>query len=251
MSKTGSWFDDETLWRELHPFMFPPERFAQAATEIGKMLKLARPAGRAALDLGCGPGRCSLALARRGFRVTGVDKTAFLLNKARRNARQEGRAIEFVKADMRDFVRPDAFHLAISMYTTFGYFDEPADDLKVLRNVLASLKPGGRIFMEMMGKEVITRNYMKTIVEDHPDGAVLVQRNTPYDAWRRNRCEWLLIRGDRVKRYAFTLRLFSGGELADLLERAGFVKVRLFGSFDGVEYGLAAQRLIAVAEKAA
>jgi len=46
---------------------------------------------------------------------------------------------------------------AINLFTSFGYFEDPADDLQVARNLHESLKPGGKLVMEMMGKEVLAR----------------------------------------------------------------------------------------------
>ncbi len=151
------WFDDNAYWRELYPSMFTEERFAAAPEQIEKVLALAEPIGKAALDLCCGPGRCSIALARAGFRVTGVDKTKFLLDKARAKARAAKVKIEWVHADMRDFARPEAYDFALSMWTSFGYFDDKREDIQVLENILTSLKPGGVVLLEMMGKERLAR----------------------------------------------------------------------------------------------
>ena len=81
------WFDDDTFWQELYPFMFSGQRFAGTAERVEKVLALTRPRGKVALDLCCGPGRYSIALAQAGFTVTGVDRTSYLLNKARAKAR--------------------------------------------------------------------------------------------------------------------------------------------------------------------
>ena len=105
------WFDDDSFWRDMYPFLFPEQRFADAVEQVHKALKLTRPKGKVALDLCCGPGRCSIALARRGFIVTGVDRTRFLLDKARAKARAAKIKIEWVQQDMRDFMRPDTYHL--------------------------------------------------------------------------------------------------------------------------------------------
>jgi 2-polyprenyl-3-methyl-5-hydroxy-6-metoxy-1,4-benzoquinol methylase len=144
--KTGrrkkEWFDDEAFWRELYPFMFSGRRIAEADEQMAKVLALTKPAGKAVLDLCCGDGRCSIALAKKGFRVTGVDRTAYLLNKARARTRSASLKIEWVREDMRDFVRPAAFDLVISMFTSFGYFDDKGEDLRVLENMFASLRAG-------------------------------------------------------------------------------------------------------------
>ena len=98
-ARKKEWFDDETLWRDLYPFMFSPDRFAAARFETQQAVRLSRPPGKRVLDLCCGPGRCAVPLAKRGFVVTGVDRTKFLLNKARALARRFGVRIEWVQAD--------------------------------------------------------------------------------------------------------------------------------------------------------
>src|SRR5260370_1208944 len=105
-TRKREWFDDDSFWRELYPFLFPKERIADADEQIAKALALTKPTGKSVLDLCCGPGRCSMALAKRGFSVTGVDRTKYLLDKARARATAEGVKIEWVQKDMRDF---DAF----------------------------------------------------------------------------------------------------------------------------------------------
>ena len=71
-TRKKEWFDDDAFWRELYPFMFPKERIADADEQIAKALALTKPAGKSVLDLCCGPGRCGIALAKRGFSVTGA-----------------------------------------------------------------------------------------------------------------------------------------------------------------------------------
>lgn len=60
------WFDDDSFLHELYPFMFPKERMAVAEEQIEKVLALTKPLGKSVLDLCCGPGRCSIALAKGG-----------------------------------------------------------------------------------------------------------------------------------------------------------------------------------------
>ena len=244
------WFDDNAYWRELYPSMFTEERFAAAPEQIEKVLALAEPIGKAALDLCCGPGRCSIALARAGFRVTGVDKTKFLLDKARAKARAAKVKIEWVHADMRDFVRPEAYDFALSMWTSFGYFDDKREDIQVLENILTSLKPGGVVLLEMMGKERLARMLQPTTSDVLPDGSQLIQRHEIFDDWTRIRNEWILIRKGKARSFKFHHTIYSGQELRDRMERVGFVHVRLFGNLDGDAYGQNASRLVAVGRKA-
>src|SRR5512132_403912 len=126
------WFADETFWAETYPFEFPGPVIDAGVAQVEKALTLSGIAGGEALDLGCGPGRHAIPLARRGFQVTAVDLSPFHLAKARERAEMAQVAVEFVQSDMRAFVRADAFDLAVSFFTSFGYFEDPADDLRVL-----------------------------------------------------------------------------------------------------------------------
>jgi 2-polyprenyl-3-methyl-5-hydroxy-6-metoxy-1,4-benzoquinol methylase len=120
-TRKKEWFDDDSFWRELYPFMFSKKRMAEADEQVAKALALTKPPGKSALDLCCGPGRCSVSLANRGFSVTGVDRTKYLLDKARAKARAAHVKIEWVQKDMRDFVRADSFSLVISMFTSWEH----------------------------------------------------------------------------------------------------------------------------------
>ena len=240
------WFDKDAFWRDLFSNMFPEKRFEDTPAEIEKVLTLVKPNGKAVLDLCCGPGRCAISLARRGFEVTGVDRTKFLLDKAKTRAKKAGARVEWIEMDMRDFVRPESYNLILSMFTSFGYFDDKREDLTVLRNIFASLKPGGVCLIEMMGKEILARIFQPTRSEILPDGTRFIGRGEIFDEWTRVRNEWILVKNGRARSYTFHHTIYSGQEIRDRMEQVGFAGVRIFGSLDGEEYGLQAERLIAV-----
>jgi ubiquinone/menaquinone biosynthesis C-methylase UbiE len=243
------WFDDDTFWRELYPFMFPEKRFADAVAQIGKVLKLIKPKGKAVLDLCCGPGRWTISLAQKGFSVTGVDRTKFLLNVAKTKAKADKVKIEWVRVDMRDFLRPNSFDLVLSMFTSFGYFDKADEDQLVLRNMFTNLKAGGVCLIDVAGKEQVARIYQATTSEHKANGDLLVRRHRVTDAWFRIHNEWILIRRGRATTFKFHHTIYSARELQDRLEQAGFDDVKLFGSFQGDAYDQNALRLIAVARR--
>jgi SAM-dependent methyltransferase len=248
-ARKKEWFDDDSFWRELYPIMFPQGRIADADEQVAKALALTTPAGKSVLDLCCGPGRCSIALAKKGYSVTGVDRTKYLLEKARKRARAADLKIEWVLKDMRDFARPDSFALVISMFTSFGYFDDKHDDMIVLENMFASLQPGGACLIEVLGKERLAKILQPTIATVLPDGNLMVERHEIFDDWTRVRNEWILIRDGKAKAFHFYHTVYSGQELRDLMQRAGFVSVTLHGNLDGDEFGPNAERLVAIGRK--
>ncbi len=243
------WFDDDSFWKGTYPYMFPDAKFINAVTEVKKLLKLVKPKGRSVLDLCCGPGRCSVLLAKRGYEVTGVDLSPFLLNKAKLFGRKSRVDIEWIRSDMRDFIRPYAFDLVISMFTSFGYFEDKQEDLLVLKNIFTNLKPGGSLLMDMGSKERLARIFQSTVSNTWPDGTITINKHIILDNFTRIQNEWIIIRKGKTSKFEFTDTIYSGQEIIDRLELAGFVNIRLYGNLDGGEYGLNAQRLIAVAEK--
>jgi SAM-dependent methyltransferase len=237
------WFEDETFWQTFYPWMFGERQMAAAPGEVDRVLALSGIERGRILDLCCGAARHALILAQKGFEVTGVDRSAFLLDKARQ--RTAGSNVELVQSDMRDFIRPGAFDLSLSLFTSFGYFDTRDEDLAVLRNVRASLKKGGVFVIDVIGKEYLIARPSPTRWELWPGGEILVQHYDVFPGWGRIRVQWLLVDGERARRFAFEHNLYSGQELAALLDRAGFVDVRIFGNLDGAPYDAAATRLVA------
>jgi SAM-dependent methyltransferase len=243
------WFEDEEFWRELYPYMFPPERLASGGDEVAQILALAGAAGHNVLDLCCGPGRHSVAFALQGYAVTGVDRSPLLLDKARQRAIENSAAVEWVQEDMRRFVRPAAFHLACSLFTSFGYFETDEEELRVLRNVHESLKPGGVFVMEMIGKERLARTWESARSMRYPDGTRVIQHAEVRNDWTRIHCEWIVLRDGRARSFHFEHTAYSGRELKDRLFQSGFPDVRLFGNMQGAAYDRDAARLVAVARK--
>ena len=243
------WFGDEAFWNKLYPFLFTDSKVEAAESEVDSVMRLTGIAHGDVLDLACGPGRHSVALAKQGFRVTGVDLSSFLLGKVRERAGPENVDVEWVQEDMRRFVRPDSFDLAMSLFSSLGYFETRDDDLQVLRNVGQSLRKGGALFVEVMGKEPLARGFQATTSKELADGSLLVERHEIVDDWTRVSNDWTVIENVAATTFRFEFRVYSGRELKDLLITAGFADVRLYGGYDGREYGLDAERLVAVARK--
>ncbi len=106
---------------------------------------LALESGMRVLDVGCGPGRHSLALARRGVDVVGVDHSPEFVRLARDAAATEGLPATFEELDVRELERPGEFDAAICLcqggFGLLGGRDETA----VFGRIAATLRPGGRL----------------------------------------------------------------------------------------------------------
>ena len=244
----NEWFADEDFWVTTYPFMFPDSRIEAARAEADQILALAGRTEGDVLDLACGPGRHSMALAQRGLAVTGVDRSSFLLDKARARAKELGLTVEWVQSDMRDFTRPAAFDLALSLFTSFGFFRDDADNQRVLDNVAVSLRPGGVLVLDMVGKEVLARIFNPTSSLETPDG-IVVQRRNVVDNWNRMQNEWILLQRETARTFRFSHWIYSGREIERMFHDAGFTHVRLCADFLGTPYGLDSRRLVVVGRK--
>ena len=243
------WYEDEGFWDGTYPFMFSERMFCSAENEAGSVVDLAGLGKGDILDLACGPGRHATALAKKGFRVTGVDLSSLLLEKAKDLARAEGVNVEWLREDMRRFVRPEAFDLVMSMFTSFGYFDDRRDDITVLQNIHQNLRTGGALVMDVMSKEWLAREFTPTTSEELADGRLLVRQHEIVDDWSRVKNRWTVIDKGRAKTLSFQHAIYSGVELKDRLLKVGFTAVQLFGGLDRRAYDLDATRLVAVARK--
>jgi SAM-dependent methyltransferase len=221
-----------------------PQEVAQIISLLGLQ------PGAAILDLCCGVGRHSLEFARRGYSVTGVDRTAAYLQTARDAAVIEGLAVEWVEADAREFLRPGAFSLAINLYTSFGYFEDPAEDQRVAENLFCSLKSAGTLVMDLMGKERLARIFSPRSWEELPDGSLFLQERKIRDDWTWIENRWILVKDGQQREFTLGHRLYDGAGLRTLLLDSGFESVTLYGDMDGTPYNNEARRLVAVARKA-
>jgi cyclopropane fatty-acyl-phospholipid synthase-like methyltransferase len=171
------------------------EPFTQATRAEVEFLieQLQLPKGASILDMGCGTGRHSVALAERGFAVTGVDLSEQMLEKARARAAAANTQLVFLRADATTFRSEPAFDAAIGLCEgamgLLGQGDDPIErDLTVLRNIHAALKPGGQLIVNALNVfrvarsvgqdpqadsfDVMSQTTLNTMVFETPQGPV-------------------------------------------------------------------------------
>lgn len=249
MRKRNIWFQNKDFWRSVHPILFRQRRREMATEDVNNIISLLKlKRGAKILDLCCGVGRHSLEFARRGYLVTGVDLTAMYIREARREAKREGLAIDFVQQDMRRFRRTNTFGAVINLFTSFGYFKTQRDDVRVAEHMHTALKKGGFFVLELMGKEVLARIYQPRDWYEL-QGAIIMEERLPSSDWSTLENRWIILKGNRKKEFRFKLRFYSAVELTMLLKQAGFRKTDVYGDLAGAPYDSKATRLIAVARK--
>ncbi|HET8844340.1 MAG TPA: class I SAM-dependent methyltransferase [Ktedonobacteraceae bacterium] len=138
------------LWFKLFMPLQNEEWTQNDAAFIARQLPL--PRYRRVLDLACGQGRHALALAKRGYQVTGLDRDEAAIAEARQRARAGRQNIEYIVGDMLQLDNlPGTFDGIISMWQSFCYFDE-ATNMGLLRSIFHRLAPGGRFIVDMYNR---------------------------------------------------------------------------------------------------
>jgi SAM-dependent methyltransferase len=143
--------------------------------------ELELPCGASILDVGCGTGRHSVELAKRGYAVTGVDLSAKMLAKAAEAANASGVHVEWVHSDATRFSLHNQFDGAICLceggFGLLGSRDDPIEHpLAILRNVSRSLKPQAMaMFTVLNGAALIRKSQQEDVEEGHFDPLAMVE----------------------------------------------------------------------------
>jgi SAM-dependent methyltransferase len=235
-------------WLQAVPLRIPPE---QTSAEVDFVLSaLDLPTGARVLDVPCGHGRHSVELARRGYRVTGIDLSAAYLERARAAARQARVEIELLRADMRELPFAGGFDAALNLWTSFGYLESDEEDQRALEAMARALEPGGLWLGDLLNALWVTRNLEEQGRTELEDGTVVLE-DRRFDARSgRNDVAWTIERPDgHHVELASSLRLYTLPELDSMLGRAGLQVDGTWGDFEGSEYGPDSHRLIVRARK--
>lgn len=204
---------------------------------------LQAPAGGRILDVPCGNGRLSAALARRGYAMTGIDIAVEFIEEARTNA-----AVEWVCGDMRDLPGPATFDAAFCWGNSFGYLDDQGN-IEFLRAVHRALKPGARFAIE--AGAIAEALYPRLEAEaTHRAGDVTMHIANSYDA-RRGRLDtqYVFVRGGDRQTCRSSQRVYSLRELADVMEAVGLEVGPAYGGLESEPFGVGSPQLILVARK--
>lgn len=202
-----------------------------AAREVKKMISwLDLPPGSRVLDLCCGTGRHSLALADSGYRVSDVDLSGVLLREARRS--DVRRRVEWHQADMRSLPLDGGFDAVLNLFTSFGYFREDGEQLKVLREIYRMLKPGGRFIIDFMNSPHV-RVHLVPVSKREAEGQLIVEQREIVQDFVTKDIAITPIKGNgEERRYHERVKLYTLGQMKRMLADAGLAVDGVHGGYD-------------------
>jgi SAM-dependent methyltransferase len=220
----------------------------QADEALAAARLAACPQGGDLLDVPCGFGRHAVPLARGGYRAVGIDRSQTLLAEARRRAGGE-RWPELVHGDYRELPFADeSFDAAINLFSSLGYLGDEAD-VEVLSQIRRVLRPGGRLVIETMHRDLAVRRFAESNWRLLREGRLLLEHRTLDAVAGVVQTTQTLIdkTGERDSR-TFSVRLYTATELVAMLARAGFEESKCYGGFDGSPFAVDT-RLVIVARR--
>ena len=186
------------------------------------------------LDLGCGTGGHSAVLARRGYNVVGVDRSADML----RRARDRASAARFEVGDITALDLEETFDATVIMFAVFGYLTRDEQLRAALGGVRRHLRPGGVLFADVWyGPAVLAQRPSERVkVIDTRGGGQLIRAAASQLDTRRDVCTvhyhlWRMESRQLVAevREQHVMRYFFEPELESMLASSSFELVRLGG----------------------
>lgn len=243
-----NFFDEWYLKYWIQPIT--QERTDREVDAIIKFLQLT-PTSRV-LDLCCGQGRHSLELARRGYKVVGLDLSETLLDFSRAAAEEQGLDIEFIHGDMRAIPGSGEFDGVFNFYTAFGYFERDEDNQAVLDAVGAALKPKGKFLLDYPCLEGRMPQWKQQEFFEYDDGTIMLHEmlHDTFNQTIENKVLYITSDNER-HRTGFTLRHYYGRELRQCFEKAGMNVIATYANTEGDELTNRDTRVLVLGEKTA
>jgi len=242
-------------WDTYAPFYDWENAQTLGRRDVAFWTRIASRAAGPVLELGCGTGRVTIPLARAGVEIVGVDRSAPMLERARKRVRSGARAggapkrvpsvraphVRLVRADIRTLpFGGGSFPTVIAPYGILQSLTRPRDLTAALDSVARVIAPGGTFGMDLVPDVPKWREYSNRVqLRGRSGGAhlTLVEsvRQDPKRRLTTFQQTFLARRGRRIEEHQFelTFRTLSVAEMSRQLERAGFRVDAVLGDYRG------------------
>lgn len=217
---------------------------AEAARFLDNLMDaLQLPQGKNILDLACGKGRHAIYLNQKGYQVTGIDLSEESIKLAKTSSTN---GLSFFTADMRSFDLNSSFDAVLNLFTSFGYFDETAENERVLQRVNLHLKDRGLFVLDYFNPATIC---CKTNGGEIEMDGVKFRISKKIDSGHVIK-EIHVIDGNHENKFMEKVQLFALKELQVMLKSNGFDFISVKGNYSLEEFNeQTSERMIIIAQK--
>ncbi len=209
-------------------------------------------AEKTALDLACGTGSTTLALARRGFHITGLDLSARMLALAAQKAGREGLQVDFLQADMRDFTLSQQVMLVVTFQDGLNYLPSEEDLKQAVKSVYNALSPGGLFIFDINRIEKLPRPGEEISCLESKDFTLIYKTSfAAQGVWEIAVTGFVPVEGGLFSRFheVHRERAISPSEVRSVLADVGFALSAEYAGFSLEPPGEDARRVFYVAKK--
>lgn len=221
--------------------------FVGAYREVEAMARwLQLPVGAEVFDLCCGMGRHSLALTDLGYKVTGMDLSEILLHEAR--IADANKSVRWLHGDMRAVPLDETYDAVVNLFTSFGYFDDMAENSQVLREIERLLKPGGRFLIDFLNPEVVRGKLVPYSERLEGDITIKEYRRIEDGSVKKDIVMTEPLKDER--RYTEQVKLYELSDFVHMLSTTSLEISEVYGNYEGSLYdGATSARLIMVGSR--
>lgn len=229
------------------------------AAKIAKLIEntVKLPKGSNILDVACGNGRHSRIFAKEGFNVLGIDLSPYLINEAKKELRKSTDQIKerlnFEIRDMRHLRYKKRFDMVINLFSSFGYFEDDKDNLRVIKGISSSLKKGGYFFFDYLNPVSLRKNLVPFDISIRNHNVILQVRNIKGNSVYK---DIAIVKNSKtsrtpvVSRFNEMIKLYGPEDFKTFFSRFGLKIVRKFGDYQGSTFKKSeSERMIIVAVK--
>lgn len=228
----SEWYEES--FGEDYLIVYKHRDFGGAQKEVEQMIAwLDLPSGSKVLDLCCGMGRHSLVLAEAGYEVTGVDLSQALLREAR--SQKGAEQVTWLHSDMRNLPLTGGFDAVFNLFTSFGYFEEDMEQVKVLCEIERVLKPGGKFIIDFLNPAHVQRNLVPHSIREDGDHRIDESRRIENGYVMKDII--LTSKSHNAPRiYHERVKLYSLEKFQAMIESVGLQLEAVHGSYEGETY---------------
>ncbi|MCD6106697.1 MAG: class I SAM-dependent methyltransferase [Caldisericaceae bacterium] len=200
------------------------------------------------LDAGCGIGRHTLLLGEQGFKTLGIDSSPLYIKLATAEAKKRGlKNVQFIQQDIRKLSFQYKFNGILSLWSSFGYFDDDTN-FDILKRFYNSLKKEGKLIIDIENRDYILKHFVHETFKEKEDIFILERRHylplTSIVTTHR-----FIVGKDLREEYLRKIRIYSATEMVNLYRSIGFKNIKVFGDYAGKKFSEDSKRIIIIGEK--
>lgn len=235
-----SWFDTE-----YYHILYKNRDQSEAQFFIDNLCKKLNVGnGSKVLDLACGKGRHSIYLAQKGCDVTGIDLSPNSIHEAQKH---ENAHLRFWVKDMRQHLGQEEYDVIFNLFTSFGYFEDTEDNLKVLKAVKNALKPQGYLVLDYFNAIKALKSLPKKESKEI-DG---IQFDIRKSLSQGKIIKQIIVNDmGHTEEYFEKVSAFTLDNFNEMLDKVGLKALGIYGDYALNTYNTNADRLILFIQKA-